>query len=77
MHSISLGVTTTERMARYRFAIGAVLTVCYHVIYLELMGFVTPDNIVVRLATLCLLACVVLNNYSQIRPQAVLTFEDP
>jgi hypothetical protein len=36
MHFVSLEVTTTERMVRYRFAIGAVLTVCYGIIYFGL-----------------------------------------
>ena len=36
MHFCLADVTTTERMVRYRFAVGAVLTVCYNIIYLGL-----------------------------------------
>jgi hypothetical protein len=32
MHSVSLEVITTECMVRYRFAIGAVLAICYDII---------------------------------------------
>jgi hypothetical protein len=36
MHLVSFEVITTECMVRYCLAIGAVLTVCYDIIYLGL-----------------------------------------